>query len=136
MHEKQNIKIKQHKNNKQISPLCDEQPYDNSPKKHNFKQISCFSVRTNEKTHKIINKNISLSPMFSGKIKGVGPRYCPSIEDKIFRFKKRDAHQLFLEPEWSGADQLYVNGFSTSLPEKAQESAIKTIPGLEKTQFI
>lgn len=96
----------------------------------------CFLVNTNKKTHNLINKKINQSAMFSGKIKGVGPRYCPSIEDKIFRFKERDSHHLFLEPEWSGSDQIYVNGFSTSLPEQTQKKALRTIRGLESVEFI
>ena len=74
--------------------------------------------------------------MFSGKIKGVGPRYCPSIEDKVFRFKERTSHHLFLEPEWSNSDQIYINGFSTSLPEETQKKALKTIPALKNVEFI
>ena len=74
--------------------------------------------------------------MFSGKISGVGPRYCPSVEDKIFRFKDRPSHSLFLEPEWLNSEQMYVNGFSTSLPQEAQVEALKTIPGLEGVKFI
>ena len=96
----------------------------------------CYLVNTNLNTHRVINKRIKESAMFSGKIKGVGPRYCPSIEDKVFRFKERSSHHLFLEPEWSGSDQIYVNGFSTSLPEKTQKEALKTIPALENVQFI
>ena len=74
--------------------------------------------------------------MFAGNITGVGPRYCPSIEDKIIRFADRDRHQLFLEPEWEGANQIYVNGFSTSLPESVQIQALKTVEGLENIRFI
>ena len=73
--------------------------------------------------------------MFSGDIGGAGPRYCPSIEDKVYRFKDRESHLLHLEPEWEGSDQIYLNGFSTSLPESAQLSALQKIPGLENVEF-
>ena len=96
----------------------------------------CYIFNTNEYCHRVIKKNINKSAMFSGKIKGIGPRYCPSIEDKIFRFSDRPSHQLFFEPEWKNSDQIYVNGFSTSLPESVQKAALKKIPGLEKIKFI
>ena len=96
----------------------------------------CFLVNTNENTHSIISKNIKQSAIFSGKIKGVGPRYCPSIEDKIHRFKERSSHHLFLEPEWLGSDQIYINGFSTSLPEKTQKDALESIHALKKVELI
>ena len=95
----------------------------------------CHTALTNKKTHEIIQKNQKNSPMFSGDIGGAGPRYCPSIEDKVFRFYDRDSHLLFLEPEWEGADQIYINGFSTSLPEKTQIAALKTIEGMENVSF-
>ena len=123
--------------------LCEEAPGDKNPsffsifsgKPKNLNE-KCYLVNTNLNTHRVINKKIKESAMFSGKIKGVGPRYCPSIEDKIFRFKDRPSHHLFLEPEWSGSDQIYVNGFSTSLPEKTQRDALRTIPALKDVQFI
>ena len=74
--------------------------------------------------------------MFSGQVSGFGPRYCPSIEDKVSRFKDRNSHHLFLEPEWLGSDQVYVNGFSTSMPEDVQLAALKTIPALHNVEFI
>ena len=97
---------------------------------------SCFLVNTNSKTHHFINTKIKQSAMFSGKIKGVGPRYCPSIEDKVFRFKERTSHHLFLEPEWKNSDQIYINGFSTSLPEATQKKALRTIPALKNVEFV
>ena len=100
------------------------------------KNEPCFLVNTNKKTHEIINKNIPFSSMFSGKITGVGPRYCPSIEDKVFRFKERSSHHLFLEPEWLDSNQIYINGFSTSLPETAQKKALRSISGLENAEII
>ena len=95
----------------------------------------CHLVNTNENTHEIISKNQNKSPMFSGDIGGVGPRYCPSIEDKIHRFAHRNSHGLFLEPEWENSDQIYLNGFSTSLPEDIQIKALREIKGLEKVEF-
>ena len=99
-------------------------------------KVDCFLINTNKKTHSIVEKNLNLSPLFSGKISGIGPRYCPSFEDKVFRFKERFSHQLFLEPEWLNSDQIYINGFSTSLPYDTQIQALKSIPGFEKVRFI
>jgi len=96
-------------------------------------QISCFITYTNAKTHKIISDNISLSPMYSGAIKSMGARYCPSIEDKIKRFPKKKNHQIFLEPEGLESDLIYPNGISSSLPEDIQEMFVKSIKGLEKS---
>jgi tRNA uridine 5-carboxymethylaminomethyl modification enzyme len=99
-------------------------------------QISCFITMTTSQTHKIIADNISRSPLFSGQISGTGPRYCPSIEDKIYRFKEKSAHQVFLEPEGLDDDTVYPNGISTSLPEDVQEAFIHSMPGLEKVRII
>ena len=98
--------------------------------------VPCFIAKTNRKTHQILENNLNLSPMYSGKINATGPRYCPSIEDKIVRFADRDSHQLFLEPEWGGSKQIYLNGFSTSMPESIQIKALKTIQGLENVKLI
>jgi tRNA uridine 5-carboxymethylaminomethyl modification enzyme len=95
-------------------------------------QIPCHITRTTPETHEIIRENLSRSAMYSGEIKGVGPRYCPSIEDKIVRFGDRDGHQIFLEPEGLDDPTIYPNGISTSLPEDAQMAFLKTIPGLEE----
>ena len=97
---------------------------------------SCHSIRTNQDSHDLIHNNINLSPMFSGDIGGVGPRYCPSIEDKIYRFADQSSHHLFLEPEWNNSDQIYLNGFSTSLPEEVQYKALRLIPGFENVVFL
>ncbi|MBN4080723.1 tRNA uridine-5-carboxymethylaminomethyl(34) synthesis enzyme MnmG [Caldithrix abyssi] len=97
--------------------------------------IPCHTVRTNLLCKDIIAENLFQSPMFSGDVDGIGPRYCPSIEDKIHRFSHHDAHTLFLEPEWTGSDQIYLNGFSTSLPEHVQLRALRTIKGLESVRF-
>ena len=98
--------------------------------------IPCFTVRTNPISHELIKENIKRSPMFSGDVDGVGPRYCPSIEDKVYRFKKQDSHLLHLEPEWINSDQIYLNGFSTSLPEETQLSALREIPALRNVEFL
>ncbi|MBB4104107.1 tRNA uridine-5-carboxymethylaminomethyl(34) synthesis enzyme MnmG [Allorhizobium borbori] len=99
-------------------------------------QIDCGVTRTTDATHKIISENIGRSAMYSGQIEGIGPRYCPSIEDKIVRFGERDGHQIFLEPEGLDDDTVYPNGISTSLPEDVQAAFLRTIPGLEKAHVI
>lgn len=101
----------------------------------NPKNLACHSVSTNKRSHEIITEDLHLSPMFSGDVSGQGPRYCPSIEDKIHRFSEKPSHVLFLEPEWEGSDQIYLNGFSTSLPEKTQLKALRQVPGLENADF-
>jgi len=105
---------------------------------NNFQPINepCHIVNTNPSVHKHLKENLHKSAMFSGQIDGVGPRYCPSVEDKIVRFASRDSHQLFLEPEWEGSNQIYVNGFSTSMPESTQKLALMQIPALKKVEFI
>jgi len=105
-------------------------------KDKNLIQEDCFLVNTNKEVHDVIRKNFGSSAMFSGKIKGVGPRYCPSIEDKVNRFSDRPSHHLFLEPEWFGSDQIYVNGFSTSLSQKVQVQALKKIKALKNVELI
>ncbi|ADZ68516.1 tRNA uridine-5-carboxymethylaminomethyl(34) synthesis enzyme MnmG [Polymorphum gilvum] len=99
-------------------------------------QVPCHITRTTEATHRIIRENLSRSAMYSGEIKGRGPRYCPSIEDKIVRFGDRDGHQIFLEPEGLDDHTVYPNGISTSLPEDAQHAFLRTIPGLEKVTVL
>lgn len=99
-------------------------------------QIECGITRTTSSTHRIIEKNLGRSAMYSGNIKGVGPRYCPSIEDKIVKFGERDGHQIFLEPEGLDDDTVYPNGISTSLPEEVQLEILKSIPGLEQAKMI
>ncbi len=99
------------------------------------KQLSCWITYTDEKVHEVLRKGFDKSPMFQGRIQGVGPRYCPSIEDKIVRFADRTRHQLFLEPEGRNTNEYYLNGFSSSLPEDIQVEAIHLIPGLEKVEI-
>ena len=99
-------------------------------------QTSCFITNTNTRTHKIIKENIEKSAMYSGLIKGVGPRYCPSIEDKIMRFKDKDSHQIFIEPEGLNNDWFYPNGISTSLPVKIQQEYVNSIKGLESAEIL
>jgi tRNA uridine 5-carboxymethylaminomethyl modification enzyme len=98
-------------------------------------QLACHITYTNEKTHDVLRTGFDRSPMFNGSIKSTGPRYCPSIEDKINRFADRDRHQIFVEPEGWNTVEIYVNGFSTSLPEDVQLSAMKTIPGFEEAKM-
>ena len=111
-------------------------PFSFLTKKITTPQISCFITMTTEQTHKIIAENISRSPLYSGQITGTGPRYCPSIEDKIHRFKDKESHQVFLEPEGLDDDTVYPNGISTSLPEDVQERFIHSMPGLEGVRII
>jgi len=98
-------------------------------------QRSCFITYTNSEVHEILKTGFDRSPMYTGRIEGVGPRYCPSIEDKINRFAERDRHQLFVEPEGFNTVEIYVNGFSTSLPEDVQYEALRTVPGFEKVRI-
>jgi tRNA uridine 5-carboxymethylaminomethyl modification enzyme len=99
-------------------------------------QLPCHITYTNAGTHEIIASHFSESPMFTGLIQGIGPRYCPSIEDKVKRFSERTRHQIFLEPEGLDTEEVYVNGISTSLPQKVQEQFVRTIRGLEQAQFV
>ena len=98
--------------------------------------LPCYITKTNTVSHKIINKSMHLSPMFTGDVLGRGPRYCPSIEDKICRFPKRDKHYLYLEPEWHNSNQIYLNGFSTSLPLSTQINALRAVPALENLEIL
>lgn len=107
-----------------------------SERKFKLPQIACYLTRTTPETHEIIRNNLDKSPMFCGLIEGSGPRYCPSIEDKITRFADRDSHQSFLEPEGLDTDLIYLQGISTSLPEDVQEAFLRTIPGLENVKVV
>ncbi len=99
-------------------------------------QISCWLTYTNEKTHEIIRANIDRSPLYSGDIKGTGPRYCPSIEDKVVRFADKDRHQVFIEPEGLGTNEMYIAGMSSSLPEDVQYQMYRSVPGLENAKIV
>ena len=116
----------------------DEKPSPLSYRTNNFspKDEPCFSFRTNKNTHNIILDNLSSSAMYSGEKMATGPRYCPSIEDKVYKFNQNPSHVLQLEPEWTMSEQIYVNGFSTSLEEKIQLKSLKTVSGLEDVEFI
>lgn len=106
-----------------------------NPTKKRPNQINCYITRTTPKTHKIIKGALDRSPLYTGLIEGVGPRYCPSIEDKVIRFADRNSHQIFLEPEGLNTNEIYPNGISTSLPIEVQKEFIKTIPGLEEAKI-
>lgn len=125
----------------------EEQPGDEKPHHFSFEssdkdylavkdQLSCWLTYTNETTHKIIRENLDRAPMFTGVIEGVGPRYCPSIEDKIVRFADKSRHQLFLEPEGRKTEEWYVDGLSTSMPEEVQQQMLHTISGLENAEMM
>ena len=99
-------------------------------------QLPCYVTWTNDETHKIIRDNIHRSPLYGGKIVGKGPRYCPSIEDKVVRFPERERHQIFVEPEGNGTEEMYLNGLSSSLPEEVQHKFIRTLPGLRHCEIM
>jgi len=103
---------------------------------HHDRQVPCYIAFTTEETHRIIRENVHRSPMYSGQIKSIGPRYCPSIEDKIVKFPDKQTHQLFLEPEGLNTHEIYVNGMSTSLPVDVQLAIIKSVPGLEAAEML
>ncbi|WP_299833932.1 tRNA uridine-5-carboxymethylaminomethyl(34) synthesis enzyme MnmG [uncultured Tenacibaculum sp.] len=120
-----------------------EQPGDDNPEKFSYlpitsvlkEQRSCYLTYTNQTTHDLLREGFDRSPMFNGRIKSTGPRYCPSVEDKINRFADKERHQVFVEPEGWNTVEIYVNGFSTSLPEDIQDKAIRSIPGFENVKF-
>src|SRR6201996_6409130 len=103
---------------------------------HHDKQVPCYIAFTTPETHRIIRENVHRSPMYSGQIQSIGPRYCPSIEDKIVKFPDKEVHQLFLEPEGLNTHEIYVNGMSTSLPIEVQLAVIKSVPGLESAEML
>ena len=107
--------------------------FENTPK--DFEQVDCYLTYTNEKTHKIIRDNLHRSPLYAGKIEGTGPRYCPSIEDKVVRFSDKPRHQAFVEPVGLDTEEMYIQGMSSSLPEDVQIALYRTIPGLENAEF-
>ena len=107
--------------------------FENEPKE--FEQVDCYLTYTNEKTHEIIRNNLNRSPLYAGKIEGTGPRYCPSIEDKVVRFSDKPRHQAFVEPVGLDTEEMYIQGMSSSLPEDVQIALYRTIPGLERAEF-
>src|SRR5690554_2118824 len=122
--------------------VVEEQPGDENPGKFSFSdtlavqnQVPCYITYTNPTVHDILHEGFDKSPMFNGRIKSIGPRYCPSIEDKINRFSERTRHQIFIEPEGRRTIEVYLNGFSSSLPEDIQLKALKHIPGLENVKM-
>jgi tRNA uridine 5-carboxymethylaminomethyl modification enzyme len=100
------------------------------------RQLPCWITRTNVRTHEIIRAGLDRSPLFTGVIKGVGPRYCPSIEDKVVRFAERDSHQIFLEPEGASTQEIYPNGISTSLPFDVQLALVRSMRGCERAEIV
>src|SRR5204863_6826161 len=122
---------------------CEVQPGDNPPRPFSFstdritvRQVVCHSTQTNAAVHEIIRANLHRAPMYSGQIQGRGPRYCPSIEDKVVRFAEKDKHQIFLEPEGRNTREYYCNGISTSLPKDVQQAMLRLIPGLEHAEVM
>jgi len=120
-----------------------EEPGDDPPVPFSFltgrisrPQISCHIVHTTDRVHQLVRDHIAESPLFNGQISGIGPRYCPSLEDKVMRFPHRERHQIFLEPEGVDADEIYVNGYSMSLPAPVQEQIVRALPGLEDAEMI
>ena len=113
----------------------DVEPFSFEDKKVDGKQVACWLTYTNNKTHEIIRKNLHRSPLFAGVIEGTGPRYCPSIEDKVVRFADKERHQIFVEPIGLDTDEMYIQGMSSSLPEDVQIEVYRTIPGLEHAEF-
>ena len=111
-------------------------PFSHFTEKFNPINEPCHTVRTNQSSHNVIEDNLDRSPMYSGEILATGPRYCPSIEDKIVRFSKQDSHLLFLEPEWFKSDQIYINGYSTSLPEEVQLESLRKIPAFKNVELL
>lgn len=107
-----------------------------NPEDVQIEQASCYLTYTNEKTHDIIRKNLDRSPLFAGVIEGTGPRYCPSIEDKVVRFAQRERHQVFIEPEGLGTNEVYIGGMSSSMPEDVQYEMYRTVPGLENAEIV
>ena len=99
-------------------------------------QINCYLTNTNKTVHDIIRNNLHESPMYSGIIEGVGPRYCPSLEDKVVRFEEKTSHHLFVEPESTSTTEIYIQGFNTSLPENVQRQILDNIPGLEQSKIL
>ena len=125
-------KMQEQKGNEEIVPFS----FTNTSDEIESEQVSCWLTYTNEETHEIIRNNIQRSPLFSGDIEGTGPRYCPSIEDKVVRFADKKQHQVFLEPEGNYTNEMYIGGMSSSLPEDVQYAMYHTVPGLENATIV
>ena len=125
-------KMEEQKGDENIVPFS----FTTDPKKIQKEQVSCWLTYTNERTHDIIRSNLDRSPLYSGVINGTGPRYCPSIEDKVVRFADKSRHQLFIEPEGLYTNEMYVGGMSSSMPEDVQYEMIHTVPGLEHAEIV
>ena len=110
--------------------------FETDPESVQIQQVSCWLTYTNEKTHAIIRENLDRSPLYSGKIEGVGPRYCPSIEDKVVKFADKDRHQVFIEPQGLGTNEMYVGGMSSSLPEDVQDAMYHSVAGMEHVKIV
>ena len=125
-------RMEEQKGDEQVRPFS----FSNQPEDIARDQVSCWLTYTNEETHRIIRENLDRSPLYAGVIEGVGPRYCPSIEDKVVRFVDRSRHQVFIEPEGEYTNEMYVGGMSSSLPEDVQEKMYHTVPGLEHAKIV
>ena len=125
-------KMKEQPGDEKIVPFS----YSTDPESIQKEQVSCYLTYTNEETHRIIRENIDRSPLYSGVIDGIGPRYCPSIEDKVVKFPDKDRHQIFIEPEGLYTNEMYLSGMSSSLPEDVQFAMYKTLPGLENVKIV
>ena len=125
-------KMEEQKGDERVVPFS----FTTDPESVQIPQVSCWLTYTNEETHRIIRDNIDRSPLYSGMIKGTGPRYCPSIEDKVMKFADKNRHQVFLEPEGLYTNEMYVGGMSSSLPEHVQIAMYRTVPGLEHAQIV
>ncbi len=125
-------KMQEQKGDEKLVPFS----FENKPEDIAREQVSCYLTYTNEETHNIIRANLDRSPLYSGVIEGTGPRYCPSIEDKVVRFADKERHQIFVEPEGEDTNELYVSGMSSSLPEDVQQAMYRTLPGLENCRIM
>ena len=125
-------KMEEQKGDERVVPFS----FSTDPESVQIDQVSCWLTYTNEKTHEIIRENLDRSPLYSGMIEGTGPRYCPSIEDKVVRFADKSRHQVFIEPEGLNTNEMYVGGMSSSLPEDVQYDMYRSVPGLEHTKIV
>lgn len=125
-------KMSEQKGDERVVPFS----FSTNPEDVQKEQVSCWLTYTNEETHRIIRENIDRSPLYSGEIHGTGPRYCPSIEDKVVRFADRDRHQVFVEPEGNYTNEMYLDGMSSSMPEDVQHAMYRTVPGLENVRIV